>query len=232
MALKDEVTTAVDDILAAAWNTQDAVVVPETEDVVLRNGAKRLDATYVYADMADSTGLAQGYNRPVVAKVIRTYLSAASRILKHHGGEIRSFDGDRVMAIFIGDSKNTNAAKAALKLNWAVNKIVTPALRSKWSDFTWTMRHGVGIDTGQAMIVRGGVRGNNDLISVGRAPNVAARLSERRIKRTNITSTVYRRLADEVKYGPNNENMWTSMGTVTYGSNTITFYGSSWQMSL
>lgn len=130
MGFKEDVQGAIDDILAATWNTQNANVVPKTEDVALSNGAKLLDATYVYADMADSTGLAQGYQNWAVGKVIRTYLSAASRILKHFGGEIRSFDGDRVMAIFIGDSKNTNAAKAALKLNWAVNEIINPDRKS------------------------------------------------------------------------------------------------------
>jgi adenylate cyclase len=232
MALKDEVTAAVNDILAATWSAQDATVVPKTDDVVLKNGAKLLDATYVYADMADSTGLAQGYDKATVAKVIRTYLSAASRILKNRGGEIRSFDGDRVMAIFVGDSKCTDAIDAALKVTWAVNDVIKPALKKKWPSFSWVISHGIGIDTGQAMIVRGGVRGSNDLVSVGRAPNIAAKLSEKRQKRINITSTVYNKMNSSAKYGGSDKrNMWTSMGNVTYGSNTVSFYGSSWQRS-
>lgn len=233
MGLKEDVTNGVNDVLSAAWKTQNATVVPETEDVALANGAKLLEATYLYADMADSTGLAQGYKNWAVARVMRTYLNAATRILNAEGGEIRSFDGDRVMAIFIGSAKNSSAVTAGLKLNWVLDEIINPALKAKWTDFKWVMTHGVGIDSGEAMIVRGGVRGHNDLVSIGRAPNIAAKLSEvRGGKRVNITSTVYGNLNEGAKIGSNGENMWTSMGTTTYGSNRVTYYGSSWRKGL
>jgi adenylate cyclase len=233
MGLKEDVANGVDDVLSAVWKTENAQVVPETEDVRLANGAKLLDATYLYADMADSTGLAQGYKNWAVAKVMRTYLNAATRILTAGGGNIRSFDGDRVMAIFIGSAKNSNAVTAGLKLNWALDEVINPAIQAKWADFKWVMTHGVGIDSGEAMIVRGGVRGHNDLVSVGRAPNVAAKLSEvRGGKRINITSTVYNNLNAGAKIGGNGNNMWTNMGTTTYGMNKVTYYGSSWRKGL
>ncbi|SDY97230.1 hypothetical protein SAMN05661080_05171, partial [Modestobacter sp. DSM 44400] len=127
MTFKDDVIKGVDDVLAAEWVTVNATVVPETDDVALRNGAKLLDATYLYADMADSTGLAQGFKNWAAAKVIRTYLNAASRILNRAGGEIRSFDGDRILAIFIGGRKNTNAVNAAMQLSWVVEDVINPA---------------------------------------------------------------------------------------------------------
>jgi class 3 adenylate cyclase len=234
VTLKDDVINGVSDVLAAAWKTEKATVVPETEDVPLSNGAKLIDATYLYADMADSTGLAQGYKNWAVAKVIRAYLNAATRILTDAGGEIRSFDGDRVMAIFIGSNKNSAAVGAGLKLNWAIDEVIKPALKQAWSDFEWDMSHGVGIDTGEAMIVRGGVRGNNDLASIGRAPNIAAKLSEvRGGKRINITSSVYEGLNQKAKFGGDpRESMWTKMGTTTYGNNQVTYFGSSWRREL
>jgi adenylate cyclase len=233
MGLKEDVTKGVNEVLSAAWKTENATVVPETEDVTLTNGAKLLDATYLYADMADSTGLAQGYKNWAVARVMRTYLNAATRILNAEGGKIRSFDGDRVMAIFIGSAKNSSAVTAGLKLNWVLDEIINPALKKKWTDFKWVMTHGVGIDSGQAMIVRGGVRGHNDLVSIGRAPNIAAKLSEvRGGKRVNITSTVYGNLNQGAKIGGNGKNMWTTMGTTMYGSNQVTYYGSSWRKGL
>lgn len=137
------------------------------------------------------------------------------------------------MAIFVGDSKNTNAVGAGLKLNWTLDEIINPALKKKWDDFQWTMSHGVGIDTGQAMIVRGGVRGHNDLVSIGRAPNVAAKLSEVRTKRINITDTVYNNINKSAKYGgKNDQNMWTDLGTTKYGNNTVKYLGSNWRRSL
>src|ERR1700685_3548109 len=95
---------------------------------------------------------------------------------------MHSFDGDRVMAIFIGSSKNTSAVRAAFSLNWAVKEVIRPKLRKKWptSLANYTMHHGVGSDTGSALVVRGGVRNHNDLVSIGAAPNTAAKLSELR----------------------------------------------------
>jgi tripartite-type tricarboxylate transporter receptor subunit TctC len=37
-------------------------------------------------------------------------------LIKAAGGEIRSFDGDRVMGVFMGKSKNTSAATNAVRL--------------------------------------------------------------------------------------------------------------------
>ncbi|MEU5905187.1 hypothetical protein ABZ780_12510, partial [Micromonospora sp. NPDC047467] len=90
-----------------------------------------MDAVYLYADMANSTGLARDFDPKTAAKVVRAYLDATCRVIKSRGGEIRSFDGDRVMAIFMGGSKNSNAARCALNINWAVTKVVWLALEQR-----------------------------------------------------------------------------------------------------
>lgn len=230
MTLSDDVKEGIDGVLAPAWNERRGQVVPETEDIALRDGAVRLEATYLYADMADSTGLAQGYKDWAAAKVIRCYLNAASRIIRARGGEIRSFDGDRVMGIFIGGSKNSSAAKAALNISWAVEEVINPKLKAKWSDFSWIMKHGVGVDTGEALLVRGGVHGHNDIISIGSAPNVAAKLSEVRSygKSLYISEAVYDRLDKASKYS-NGVDMWARLGVQTYGGKNVTYYGSSYR---
>ncbi len=227
----DKIKEDIAEVLDTPWDTRDGQVVPDTGDVKLSDGAVLLDATYAYADMANSTGLAQSATKMQTAKIIRTYLNASSRILRDNGGEIRSFDGDRVMAIFIGDFKNSSAAKAALQINWAASQVIRPAIASKWEKLGWTMGHRVGIDTGEAMIVRGGVRGSNDLVSVGGAPNMAAKLSEiQGGAPIYITDAVYRRLSSEAKYGGQNEDvlMWDDAGNVTFGGNTIEVWSSTW----
>jgi adenylate cyclase len=193
MSLQDDVRDGVDGVLDEDWNIRVGSVVPETEDIVLKNGAVQVGATYLYADLADSSSLGQKVNDSISAKVIRSYLNAASRILKYYKGEIRSFDGDRVMAIFIGGSKNTNATRAGLALNWALDEVIAPKLSAKWSDLQqyWEPKQGIGIDTGSALLVKGGVRNSNDLVSIGSAPNVAAKLSELRCADIHITAAVY-----------------------------------------
>lgn len=229
VSLSDDVIDGVDDVLRPTWQEVNGRVVPESTDINLTNGAVLLDATYVYADMANSTGLAQQHGRRQVAKVVRCYLNAASRIIRHRGGAIRSFDGDRVMAIFIGHDKNTVAARAALNISWAVHHVINPKLQAKWTNFSWTMTHGVGIDTGEAMLVRGGVYGQNDIISIGGAPNIAAKLSELRgRKRIFISEAVYGKLNASVRLSANGTDMWTKLATQTFGGKSVTYYGSSY----
>lgn len=205
--------SSVADIFNSTWNITNGRTVPKTEDVVMRNGGRLVDATYLYADLAGSTKMANTLAKETTAKIIRAYINSASRILRHKGGEIRSFDGDRVMAIFMGPDKETNAVRAALGINWAVTQVIRPAIESAWSDgksFA-AITHGIGIDTGEALIVRGGVRDNNDLISIGEAPNRAAKLSEIRDSyQLAITSAVYDVMSNDVAFEGNNRPMWVS----------------------
>ena len=226
----DKIEADIDEIFDTAWNTRDGTVVPETKNINLSDGGVYVDATYIYADMADSTGLAQKATQKQTGKIIRAYLNAASRLFKDNGGHIRGFDGDRVMAIFIGDVKNTNSTKAALQINWAVTKVIAPTLKTKYPDLGWTLKHRVGIDTGKAMLVRGGVRGSNDIVSVGAAPNVAAKLSAvKKGSSTYITDAVYKRLMDSSKYGgTEKKNMWSDAGNVEFGGVKVEIWSSNW----
>lgn len=134
------------------------------------------------------------------------------------------------MGIFVGDWPNNDAVKAALGINWAVYKVLRPALNKKWSDLAgkWTLNHGVGIATGEALIVRGGVRDNSDLISIGTAPNLAAKLSELRgAPSTYITSSVYNVLDDQQKKS-GEDAMWKKSASQTIGGKKHGVMSSTW----
>jgi class 3 adenylate cyclase len=68
----------------------------------------------------------------------------------------------------------------------------------------------VGIDTSKVMVVRSGIRNNNDLVWVGRAPNVAAKLSGiREGYAAYITKAVFDVMMDTGKYSTvSGELMW------------------------
>lgn len=232
MTLQDDVSEGVETVLSTPWDTRDGTTVPSTDTVKLKDGAVKVDATWVYADLAESSKLAQTVSHEVTGKVIRSYLNAASRLLKHYGGEIRSFDGDRVMAIFIGGSKNSNAVRAALAINWAVSEVLKPKLEGTFLSTlaNWDIKHGIGIATGEALIVRGGVRNSNDLVSIGEAPNVAAKLSElRTVCPIHITESVYNQMNEAQRLSVDKtENRWTKIGYKTIGGASYLTYGSGW----
>lgn len=235
MGLKDDLASRVADILMVPWDLRDGKVVPETEAVNLNNGGVRLEAVYLYADLADSTTLARDFDKRTAARVVRSYLHVMSRLVTTHGGAIRSFDGDRVMGVFLGDAKRSNAAKCCLKMKWALRYILQPAVDQKFPNLKrdgYVPEHSAGVDVGQVLIVRAGVRGSNDLISIGSAPNVAATLSDLREGRYRsfITAAVYDRLSDESKLSKG-VDMWERRSLVIKGQRTP-IYRSSYEWAI
>ena len=176
-----ELSNEAEDILTTKWEVRNGTVIPESEDVTLKNGAVKLSATFLYADLANSSRLAKLCPWETTAKIIRAYLACCTRLIIAYSGKIRSFDGDRVMGVFYGDFKNTHAVKCAREIDWAVEKIIDVKAREKFKsiqDNDVHIRHSVGLDTGEAVAVRAGIRDNNDLIWIGKPPSFAAKLSE------------------------------------------------------
>ena len=199
MALADDLNSQVVQIFRERWTTRSGRVVPEPDDLALRNDAVVLDGTVLYADLDGSTDLVNRNKPEFAAEVYKAFLGCAARIIRSEGGEITGYDGDRIMAVFIGGSKNTAAARTGLKINYAVLKIINPALKRQYPNAGYTVKHQVGIDTSQLLVARTGIRGANDLVWVGRAANYAAKLSARSGSATQITSDVYNRLKKEAK---------------------------------
>ncbi|MEQ1903138.1 MAG: adenylate/guanylate cyclase domain-containing protein [Pirellulaceae bacterium] len=213
MALKEDIDNEVGQILAQTWDLRDGTVVPATESVLLAGGGVKLKATMLYADLAESTKLAMD-NRQTAARVCKAFLAASTRLIRANSGDVRSFDGDRVMGVFIGDSKNTSAAKCALQINWVFLNVIVPKFKGKYESFRnggHILAHGTGIDVSEVLAVRSGIRNNNDLIWIGRAPNVAAKLSAIRGDGYSsfITGEVYDQMRDDVKFGGDpTRSMW------------------------
>lgn len=212
MAGVKELTEITNEVLNTAWDVRDGQVVPETEDIKLKNGAVKLDATFLYADLAGSSTLAKLCPWETTAKIIRAYLECSTRLIRAYGGHIRSFDGDRVMGVFIGDRKNTSAANCAREIFYVVEKIIGPAAVDKFKsvkDNGIKLKHCVGIDTGIARAVRAGIRDSNDLIWVGKAPSFAAKLSDVRTypHSVYISSRSYKVMTDAAKK-EGDTNIW------------------------
>lgn len=148
----------------------------------------------------------------------------------------RSFNGDGVLVAFAGDNKRTNASKAALQMSWFAKKVLKPKMEAVFQnnqqlqglDFDF----GIGIDVGKVLVVRGGIRGenNNDLVWVGNATNYAVKLSS--ITNNDgsyvyISKDVYDGMAESSKLnGDPKRNMWESRNWTAMGGTTI--YRSSW----
>lgn len=231
MPVLSDIQSDVANIVSQKFSVVQAQVVPENDNIALVGGAKSLTATMFYADLADSTKIAM-FDQHIAAKLFKCFLAASARVVRAEGGEIRSFDGDRLMAVFMGGTKNTDAVRAALKLKFAFDTAIATKFRSTYLAFqngTYPLAYTCGIDTSDVLVVRGGMRNNNDLVWVGRAPNVAAKLSGIREGdfRTFITKAVFDAMNNEVKFGGNPQRaMWESRNWTQGPVSSI--YRSNW----
>lgn len=231
MTIVEEISQIIDDIVKGRWEITEGRVVPETEDIGLGNKGIRLETTMLYADLADSTEMAM-YNQEIAAEVYKAFLACCSKIIRLREGSIRSFDGDRVMGVFIGDRKNTDAVKTALHIKYVFDELLAPKFKAQYSAFrdgTLKLNYSVGIDTSSVLVARAGIRNNNDLVWVGQAPNIAAKLSSIREPsyKSYITKAVYDAMNDTAKVS-NGVNMWESRTWNVLPIGLQGIYRSSW----
>lgn len=231
MTLADELKQYVKKTIDEQWVRRDGVTVPEADDLALKNDAVNLDGVVLYADLADSTGLVKNYKDWFAAAIYKNYLYCAAKVIRSLGGAITAYDGDRVMAVFLGDTKNSNAAKAALQIHWAVDNLIKPAVQQKYPTNKFVLRQKVGVDCSKLMVARTGIRGSNDLVWVGNAANSAAKLAALSLDYSSyISEAVYVRLTDSSKDGGNpKKSMWTDLGVSGLG---FRVYGSNWSWEL
>ena len=232
MTLADEIKAKASGIFAERWTTRKGTVVPAPADLKHSNDAVEFErATVLYADLDGSTAMVDKETLTRSAEIYKAYLYAASRLIRNNSGDIVSYDGDRVMGVFIGDSQTSNAGYCALQINYAVKFILQPQMEKQYGTGV-TIRHVVGIDTSTIRAARTGVRGDNDIVWVGPAANYAAKLTTLPADYpTWITGRAYDKLRDDRKYGGNprramwEERAWTAM-------NNMRIFRSNWWWSV
>lgn len=226
MSLGEDFAKEVRKIFQETWTTRKGRKVPEPEELGLGNDAVELDGTVLYADLDDSTNLVDRYKPEFAAEIYKAYLGCAAKVIRSEGGVITSYDGDRIMAVYIGDSKNTEAARSALKINYTVSEIINPILKECYPKTNYRAKQVVGIDTSNLFVARTGIRKSNDLVWVGRAANYAAKLcSLTSDYPSGLTASVYENMKDSVKYS-NGKSIWESF---TWNAmNGMKIYRSTW----
>jgi len=230
MISSTELQTTVKDIFRDQWQESDGRVIPNPGDLGLGNVARSFDAaTVLYADLAGSTSLVDNHNWQFSAEIYKAYLRCAARIISGEGGVITAYDGDRVMAIFLGGDKNTKAVQTAMKIAYAVNEVINPALKGQYPDAHYLVDHSIGIDTSPIHAASIGVRGDNDLVWVGRAANHAAKLAGKHGYPIWITKEVHDALSPNLKFDEaKSASMWHQRSWSEIDNRTI--YGTNYSI--
>lgn len=186
MTVADDIQANAGATFSAKWETRAGTVVPDPADIRLSNDAVFFQrATILYADLDGSTDLVENKNWMLAGEIYKTFLYATSRLIRRHGGAIVSYDGDRVMGIFVSETQSNSAVSCALEINYAIKHIVQPQMSKGWQT-PHNIRHVVGIDTSSIRAARTGVRGDHDIVWIGNAANLAAKLTSAVAKAVEI----------------------------------------------
>jgi class 3 adenylate cyclase len=238
---KEDIIKGVDDFFSGDYDITAGRVIPDVADIAFGKNGTEIELTMLFIDIRESTKIVDGLRRTTAARMYKSFLWGVARIARLNNGELRSFNGDGVLMAFMGDRKRTNAAKAALQMSWFAQKVLKPKLdavfqsnqqlRGDGIEFDF----GIGIDVGKVLIVRGGIRGenNNDLVWVGNATNYAVKLSalSKEGYHIYISDDVYKNMNKSSKFGGNPErDMWESR--IWNDMDGITIYRSNWTWAL
>ena len=239
--MKSGIEEKCKEILDNELSVTDISYVPDIEDKSLTfgNTGLRFEATTLFIDMRGSTKTLNKHNRRTVAKIHKAYFHVVVTVVKSLGGEVRSFNGDGMLAFFQGTTKTTltNAVKAAMKIKFLLTQDeskVKGALE-KYSPINF----GIGIDDGKIICSKVGISGSNnrDLVWIGNAVNKSVKIGDTREspRQIGISSIVYNNLLDEARYHTYKDSygierkidMWTAE-SIMYNDQYETYYTTSY----
>lgn len=152
---------------------------PDVVDLLIRRGGpiktERREVTILFADVADSTGLAERLGEQEIHGLMNTFYEMAADAVLRNRGHLNKFVGDAVLAVFNApldlEGHEGRAVEAARGLVRAVRE---------WGERnpSASFRVRVGINTGSVIAGDIGPRNRVEYTVIGDAVNVAERLSK------------------------------------------------------
>lgn len=225
MPLKTDLENKINTYFSEKYEVDETKIVPSTDYSKLTFGNKGLKAelAFLFIDIRKSSEMHTTYGFANTARILQSFHDICVRIIESKDGNIRAFDGDRIMGVFAGEYKCSNATQAARKIKWAIQNFLNPYLKTP-------IQIGNGVDFGDTLITKVGKGrnlNNNDLVWIGQACNYASHLSGYGKNTTIITQRTYNRMSNDSKFY-NGTNMWTEKEITIKNEKRIKVYESNW----
>lgn len=238
MGLKDDISNAVNSILDGSMNVDEIDFVPDINTNGLTFGltGKRFKNVCLFIDMRGSTAILEKHNANTVIKIHKAFFITIVKIVRFYDGEVRSFNGDSILAFYPGDNSTAieNAVKSAMQLKYLL-LIDENSLKSKvYKRYETNIDIGIGLDIGSTTASKVGQSGynNQDLIWIGSNVNRSVKISDDRCSNYNIgiSKRLYDRLPNSVKYCKS-KDMWNCT-KFNYNNNSEYIYITSYYWRL
>jgi adenylate cyclase len=164
---------------------------------------ERMVLSVLYADIRDSTTLAEYTDPELLVSFINDYLGRMTDVILAHEGTLDKFVGDEVMALFSAPFPQTDHALRAVRVGLEMQTVHQDVLK------TWQARGlaeapiGVGIATGELTVGEMGCARRTDYTVIGRAANLGSRIcGAAQAGQVLISQATYDLIADQVKATP------------------------------
>ena len=208
-----ELEDRIRDYLTGEYEIIETKAIPSPENVAFGKKAYKIKLTAFCIDLRKSTDLLKIHDKETCGKIHKSFLTIATKIIIQNGGQLRSFNGDSVLAFFPAQFKSDieKSVIAAFQLKWALD-----IKFSKYFEQFSKLDFGIGIDWGDVLIVRAGLPrndNNNDLVFLGTCVNYANTIANQALGpyHIGISNLTYENLSDPLRYETINgvkSNVW------------------------
>ena len=139
-------------------------------------GSARRRVTVLFSDIRGFTSISERLTPEEVAELLREYLTRLTEAVFRHGGTVDKYIGDAVMALYNAPFEQSDHAVQAIRTALEFQDIVK-GLSDKWlARCGSSLRNGVGVNTGDAVVGTLGSVQRLEYTAVGDAVNLASRL--------------------------------------------------------
>jgi len=141
-------------------------------------GGRRREVTILFADIRNFTRMASHMAPEEVVSILNEFFTMTTEVIFKHHGTLDKYIGDSVMAIYGAPIEEENHAEKALAAALEMQEKTELLGKRLVGRGTETLRIGIGINTGEAVIGNIGSLQRMEYTAIGDTVNLAARLEE------------------------------------------------------
>lgn len=163
------------------------------------NEARYTEVTVLFADLRDFTTLAEHLETREVVALLNEYFECMVQVIFAHGGTLDKYIGDGLMAYFGAPVTQENHARRGVECAIAMQKRLTDFNADRLAKNLPTLRMGIGLHSGDAVVGSIGASHRREYTAVGDTVNVAARIEQlcKKFDRDLLVSSDTARLSHE-----------------------------------
>jgi len=157
------------------------------------------EVTILFADLRDFTPMTEAYDPKMVVKIMNSYFKEMAEAIQDQGGVVLQFIGDEIYAVFGAPITQSDHPAKAFQAGLEMSRRLIE-LNKRFEEKGWpSLRHGIGIHTGEALAANIGSPDRLSYLLVGDTVVVASRLQSMTKEVSTemiVSSSTYAQLLD------------------------------------